>query len=230
MERFRTPIIGAAVVAGVVLIAVFVFASASTPAYACSTQFAPDPTPTPGSLASAQPGYVQDDMGNRHVGLGDQATYTYCPPASGSHYARAGSGPITPRLYGPSDAAIPQGWIHNLEHGALVILYRGDGAGATDVGQQQLLDFFTSFPPDAICGFPAGTVGPLIARFDEMATPFAALVWGRVLPLETFDAAAITAYWDAWGQKTNPECVRPTAAPSATPNPSASVAPSPSAS
>jgi hypothetical protein len=231
-ERFRTPIIIIAVIAVVAVVGGFVFTSASAKAYACSTEFEPAATATPGPLASAQPGYVQEDMGRRHVTIGDSVTYTYCPPASGSHYNRTGSGPITARLYGPADDVIPQGWIHNLEHGGLVILYRGDSEGATDAGQDTLRGFFSTFPNSPVCDFAAGAVGPVIARFDEMVTPYAALVWGRVLPLESFDQAAIMAFWNTFGERTNPEplCARPTPAPSAGPTaPSADPDPSPSA-
>ena len=69
-------------------------------------------------------------------------SFTYCPPASGRHYNASGAGPISPRLYGPDDRVNPQGWIHNLEHGGLVLLYRGDGPGATEDGQAQLRAFF----------------------------------------------------------------------------------------
>ena len=39
---------------------------------------------------------------------------------------------------------------------------------------------------------PKGIVGPVVARFDQMSTPFQAIVWGRVLPLETFDQAQVS--------------------------------------
>ena len=64
----------------------------------------------------------------------------------------------------------------------------------------------------------------VIARFDQMATPFSALVWERVLPLDTFDEDAINEFWTVWGERTNPEqfCQVPSAAPSepASPAPS----------
>jgi hypothetical protein len=55
----------------------------------------------------------------------------------------------------------------------------------------------------------------VIARFDEMATPYAALVWGRVLPLAEFDAAQILEFWQVYGERTNPEpqCAPPSPAP-----------------
>lgn len=240
LERRRGLIIGAVAFVGIALVGTVIFLQASAPAYACSTEWVPTPTATPAAGASAQPGYVEDDMGRKHIATGDPVKYTYCPPASGAHFNASGQGPIPPRLYGPNDATLPQGWIHNLEHGGLVVLYRGDGEGATTAGQAALRDFYDSFPNSPVCNIEPGTIqGPVIARFDEMATPYAALVWGRVLPLDTFDTAAILQFYEVWGEQTNPEplCAAPTptpsagpsAAPSATPvAPAPSVSPSPS--
>ena len=230
MERNRTPIVIVAALAGVVLISVFVFFSASSPAFACTTEWVPSPTPSPAAGASPNPGYVQPDMGRRHVALDEKVTYTYCPPASGSHYNASGAGPIQPRLYGPSDRALPEGWIHNLEHGAMVILYRGRGGdpGVTDAGQAALRALFDGFPVSPVCGIQPGTsTGPVIARFDDMATPYAAMVWGRVLPLDQLDTAQILEFWQVWGERTNPEqqCTAPSAAPSTEPSPATSSGP-----
>ena len=164
-------------------------------------------------------------MGQTHVANGTTVTYTYCPPASGRHYNASGAGPIAPRLYGPDDRVNPEGWIHNIEHGGLVLLYRGDSAGATEAGQAQLRAFFDRYPASPVCGFEAGSsVGPVFARFDEMATPFAALVWGRVLPLEELDEDAILEFDSIYGERTNPEkfCAEPSASPSGSTAPSAS--------
>ncbi len=63
-------------------------------------------------------------------------------------------------------------------------------------------------------------------------TPYAAMVWARVLPLDTLDSAQILAFWQQWGERTNPEaqCAAPSAspatAPSTEPSASASAAPS----
>lgn len=234
MERNRTPIVILAALGGIVLISAFVFASASTPAYACSTEWTPSPTASPAAGASPNPGYVQQDMGRRHTGgIGEKVTYTYCPPASGSHQNVQGAGPIQPRLYGPSDRAIPQGWIHNLEHGAMVILYRGreGDPGITEAGQDVLAALFDEFPASPVCGIQPGTSqGPVIARFDDMATPYAALVWGRVMPLEAIDSAQILEFWQVWGERTNPEaqCQPPSPSPSVETSPETSPAASPS--
>jgi len=235
MERYRTPFVALTAIVGAVLISVFVFFSASAPAYACSTEWVPAPTSSPAAGASANPGYVQPDMGRRHTPLGEKVTYTYCPPASGSHQNASGAGPIQPRFYRSADQALPEGWIHNLEHGAMVILYRGAAGdpGASDEGQSQLAKLFDDFPPSPVCGIQPGTSqGPVIARFDEMATPYAALVWGRVLPLQEFDSAQILEFWRIWGERSHPEpqCAPQTPAPTPPPTTEASPEVSPEAS
>jgi hypothetical protein len=231
MERYRGAIVAAAAIAGVALIAIFVFASASASAYTCTTEWSPQPTASPAAGATPALGYVQPDMGRHHVGVGEKVTYTYCPPASGAHDNASGAGPIAARLYGPNDTAIPDGWVHNLEHGAMVIAYRGrDGdPGITSAGQAELKTLYDSFPPSPVCGIAAGTSqGPVIARFDQMATPYAAILWDRVLPLQTLDTAQILAFWQQWGEKTNPEaqCAAPSASPSAAPSTAPSAEPS----
>jgi hypothetical protein len=232
MERYRTALVVGAVVVGIALLSVFVFLSASQPAYACSNIFTPEPTASPAPGATDNLGYVQPDMGNSHVARGDKVTYTYCAPASGSHYNVPGAGPIAARVYGPTDNVVPQGWIHNLEHGGLVVLYKTTSEGATPAGQARFKDFEAAFPPVASCG-------PVIAPFDQMSTPFQAILWGRVLPLETFDEAKVTAFWEQWGGRTNLEkqfCPTPnqsgaptvSTAPSTSAEPSAAPTPAPS--
>ena len=230
LERYRTLFVVVAAVAGVALLSVFVFASAAQPAYACSTQWTPTPTASPAAGATPALGYVQPDMGRGHLALGEKVTYTYCAPASGLHYNAPGTaGPIVPRVYGPSDSVLPEGWLHNLEHGGLVVLYTGAGSGATPEGQTQLHALYDALPPGPVCGTPTGQVGPVIARFDQMTSPFQAIVWGRVLLLDTLDQAKIIAFWEQWGEKTNPEkqCAAPSATPTGPATP-ASAAPSPS--
>ncbi|HEX6868336.1 MAG TPA: DUF3105 domain-containing protein, partial [Candidatus Limnocylindrales bacterium] len=157
LERYRTILIGVAVIVVVGVVGIGMFAAATQPAFACSNEWVPDPTPTPAADAAPQPGYPQPDMGQGHVGNGTAITYTYCPPASGRHFNGTQTGPISARVYGPSDTVNPQGWIHNLEHGALILLYRGDSEGATDAGQQAMREFFDSYPASPVCGFQPGT-------------------------------------------------------------------------
>src|SRR5436305_1985963 len=133
-------------------------------------------------------------MGNTHQ-AGPPFTYTYCPPASGNHYNAQGLGPIQPRVYKPDDKVGPPNWVHNLEHGALVVLYRPDSPGASAAGQQAFKSFYDSFPPSPICKVPAGVISPVIAPFDQMPHAFAALVWGRVLYLDQWDPDTVLRFY-----------------------------------
>jgi Protein of unknown function (DUF3105) len=226
-QRYRTIILGAAILSLLAVVAAGLVSTATQPAFACSNVWVPDPTQTPAEGASPQPGYVQPDMGAAHVPVGTKITYTYCAPASGRHYAPPAA-PIPARLYGPDDALIPQQWIHNLEHGGLLVLYRD-----ADADQASLRTLFDAVPPSPVCGFEPGgqSPGPVIARFQDMAWPYAALVWDRVLPLETLDQQAIIDFYATWGEKTNPEllCTPPSASPPSSVEPTSSVAPSASA-
>ncbi len=226
VERHRTALIGFVVVAVIGVVGIVGLGGAAAPAWACSTVWTAPQTPAPAPGATPRLGYVQDDLGRGHIGVGEVQRYPICPPASGKHVNQTTEGPISPRVYGPDDDARPQGWIHNLEHGGMVILYRcadGSGGGCDDTGQAALRDLFATFPPGPVCGTPAGSVGPVMARFDEMATPYTALIWGQILPLETLDREQIVAFWNQQGERTNPEalCARPT------PTPPPTLAPSP---
>jgi len=228
-ERYRRLLVAAAIVAVVAVVGAGLVSSATRAAYECSSVWVPDPTPAPAEGASAQPGYVQPDMGHVHVATGTQIKYTYCPPASGRHFNATGVGPIRAQLYGPEDAVVPEGWIHNLEHGALVVLYRDPTADQT-----ALKALFDAVPNSPVCGFEPGgqSPGPLVARFADMAWPYAALVWDRVLPLETVDQQAILDFYAMFGEKTNPEmlCTPPSAQPSGAPSSSATPSAVPSTS
>jgi hypothetical protein len=246
LERYRGWILtGAVLVIGGLLFA-FVLMGATAKSYSCSTIWEPDPTPEPTAGQSPRLGYVQRDMGTTH-NPPVPTRYSLCPPASGPHFAGSGIGPMQPRVYEPDDFVQPQGWIHNLEHGAIVILYRGgEGAEAvTDAGQAALRELWDNFPNSPICGYPRGNAnaGVVVARFDEMNWPYAAIVWDRVLPLESLDTDLIYEFWATEGERTNPENFCPdkprtsptpvpsdSAAPSGSVEPSGSAAPSPSAS
>ncbi|HUP54772.1 MAG TPA: DUF3105 domain-containing protein, partial [Methylomirabilota bacterium] len=141
----------------------------------------------------------------------------------------AGAGPIRAQVYGPDDTVVPQGWIHNLEHGALVVLYRDPTADQT-----ALKSLFDAVGPSPVCGIAPGgqSPGPLVARFKDMSWPYAALVWDRILPLETVDQQAILDFYAKYGEQTNPEklCTPPSAQPSAAPSGSAAPSAGPTAS
>ncbi len=236
-ERYRSwiVIVGGAVI--IVAAVAFLFVSPAAGGYECSTLMTPAPSAAAAPGASAPIGQPQPDMGREHVPVGSAVRYTYCPPASGNHYNQPPQGPIPPKFYGPDETTVPQGWVHNLEHGALVVLYSCKGGCPDDATLAQLKAFAdpSTFPPSPVCKFPAGTnVAPIVTRFDDMTTKFAGLVWNRVLFQDTLDTNQLLAFYEEWGERTNPElqCTAPSPSPSggASPvaSPASSAAPSPS--
>lgn len=237
-ERYRGTLLGLVAVGAVVLVGGFVVVQANSKAYACSTETIPAAPGGPLPNGSPAPlGQVQPDQGRDHILAPVAQRYTACPPASGDHYS-AVDGPIQARYYSPDDATLPQGWIHNLEHGGLVVLYNCGKGACDDATQKALQAFYQTFPNSPLCGIPKGTIGPVIARFDEMKAPIAALLWGRVLFQDKLDTAQILEYFATQAELKNPEqqCARPTATPatpttSANPStPASSAGPAPSTS
>jgi hypothetical protein len=113
-----------------------------------------------------------------HVPEGSAIDYRNNPPASGPHY------PVWLRWqeYG---SPIARGyWVHNLEHGGIVVLYRPDAPAAVVAS---LTAAFRSIPVDPACGHPRALLvpDPLIPRLT------AAVAADYVLLSDTVDAQAI---------------------------------------
>lgn len=244
LERNRNRLLWALGGAAFLLVGALAVLNFTTPAYACTNLFEPTPAPswiapssapvasgaTPAPAATPPaPGYVQPDMGAIHVPIGDRVRYVNCPPASGKHYEAPG-GPIRAALYGPNDATLPQGWIHNLEHGGVALLYKCPGPACDEAGQAALSTLYAKWPNSPVCQVPPGNQTPVITRFDDMAWPYAVLVWDVILPLQTLDEAAIFDFYARQGERFNPEkvCAPPTPTPRPTPTaaPTGTAAPS----
>ena len=248
LERNRTRLLWAGgIIVFLVLIFVGLILPSITPAYECANTFDPSPAPswtppptaplasgaTPAPAATAPaPGFVQPDMGHNHVDVGTRVKYQWCPPASGRHYFSTGQGPIAGGFYAQGDKTIPEGWVHNLEHGAIVLLYKCPGDGCTDAGESAMQSMLARWPNSPVCNTPPGSLTPVITRFDDMPYPYAAIVWDMVLPLQTLDEKAIFDFYAAYGEQFNPEklCTAPSASPGATPTAApATASPAPTA-
>ena len=92
-----------------------------------------------------------------HVAEGSAVTYRNNPPASGPHY------PVWARYQAYTAAVARPYWVHNLEHGAIVLVHRPDAAAATVAS---LNDTFRALPNDSQCGNPRALLTPdaLLAR------------------------------------------------------------------
>ncbi len=174
-------------------------ASASTApaASAPAASAAPTPTPAPTPLL----GFPTSDLGREHTAQGASVRFDYCPPASGRHY-NLGSGlaPLARRFYEPDVNFPPQHWIHNLEHGYTVILYRGDPGAAALEELRRVMD--EASPSDwnlTNCGTGVDNK-VIVIRFDDMdpGVNCAAVSWDRALLQEQLDADELIAFAEQW--------------------------------
>ncbi len=215
LDRYRSIILGVGALAVVVVIGGFLLFMSSRPAYACETVWSPNAQEQPSDGSS---GATQSDMGRSHIDTGEFQRYPLCPPASGPHYNQPAA-PIDAKYYGPNDKVIPQQYIHNLEHGGIVVLYSCPDGDCSEADQDGLKAIVANLPNSPVCNIPPGNEWPVVARFDDMPHRYAALVWDRVLYQDTLNTDEMYAFWTSQGERTNPElqCAPPSPSPSPEP-------------
>ena len=114
--------------------------------------------------------------------------YSTNPPTSGPHY------PIW-AAFQTYPTPVPQGfYVHDLEHGAIVITY--NCPQGCDAELAQLAAFLDARPVDPLCTPPV--------KFRHVVTPdphldvrFAASAWGWALKSKCFDLAVLGPFMDA---------------------------------
>jgi len=118
------------------------------------------------------PGAVDvENEGWSHVQEGAAITWRHNPPASGPHY------PVWAR-YAIHDKVVARGyWVHNLEHGAVVLLYRPDAQADAIAALKQA---YAGLPDDPSCG-TAGAKRALLTPDPLLPTPVAAVAANAVL-------------------------------------------------
>lgn len=116
-----------------------------------------------------------------HRTNGSPIVWNHNPPASGPHYffwAR----------YQRHSAEVPVGyWLHNVEHGAVVLLYR------PEVPSEQiaaLASVYDALPNDPNCGHRLA----LMTADSTLPTPIAAVAANFVLSSQCVDADALDAF------------------------------------
>ena len=82
------------------------------------------------------------------------------------------------------DEVADENWVHNLEHGGVVILHNCDGCPEIDEIEQWSETL------------PAGTV--LVSPYAALSTQFAAVSWGRRLLTDCADTSALQAFYDSF--------------------------------
>jgi hypothetical protein len=157
----------------------------------CPTDGAQPYSPSP-PLANASPviGQVIPEMPHFHVSAGTPVDYDHNPPTSGCHWSSDGA-PASPGVY--DQPVPPEAWVHNLEHGYIVVLY--DCPSGCPAVVTALEKWLTTLPPD-----PAGQglipyAKLLVTPYHGMPTPFAVLSWDYYLPLAAFDIGQVEAFY-----------------------------------
>ena len=121
--------------------------------------------------------------GRQHVAEGSEVEHKANPPASGDHY------PVWSR-YGVFEEPVNPGyWVHNLEHGAIVLLYT-----CTDDCEQVRADIngvYASLPDGAF-----GEVKLLATPYDgDFGSRFMLIAWNWQEPFDEFDAGRIERFY-----------------------------------
>ena len=131
------------------------------------------------------PGVPVPNEGAEHVAVGAPLTYRSNPPSSGPHYA--GTAP-----WSFSEAAVSPGlWVHNLEHGGIVLLYKCPQDCRELRGQ--LRGLYDKLRPSQL-----GYVKLLVAPDDAIEGRIVALAWDRRDTLESFDEDRLRRFYDAF--------------------------------
>jgi hypothetical protein len=141
----------------------------------------PAPLPAQPSVACALSVTSVPSEGWVHVAVGSTINYAHNPPASGPHY------PVWAH-WGIHTSAVPRGyWVHNLEHGGIVFLYRPDAPSAV---VSALTDTFRALPNDPTCGHPRALLTP----DPQIMTPIAVVAANWVLSGDCVDPQAIVSF------------------------------------
>ncbi len=143
-----------------------------------------DLPPTAGS-SCATTEQSQPNDGHGHTANDcDPVTYATNPPSSGTHYPDW-------TVYKTYATPVPWGFlVHDLEHGAVVIVYNCPDGCPAEVAQAQA--FIDSLPPDPGCGgAPRKVVLPPDPTLDVR---WAAAAWTWTLRAPCFDRSAFAAF------------------------------------
>ncbi len=142
-------------------------------------------------------------MPAQHVPVGTMIQWDSNPPSSGPHF------PIW-AAYQAYASPVPRGYyVHDLEHGAIVLLYNcalaAEAGGAIDCAtiQSQLQQVSDALPDDPICtaADDGVRVRTVITPDPLLDVPVAAAAWGWTYRAGCFDLATLVAFAKAhYGQ------------------------------
>jgi hypothetical protein len=122
--------------------------------------------------------------GRDQVSAGAAITYQHYPPASGPYYPEV-------IQYGLYEMDVPEGyWVHVLERGGIVFLYKCQGE--CSALKKQIGDLLDTVPLSK-----HNTAKLVIVPYPNMPHLITAVAWDVQMPLDRFDALLLTAFYAA---------------------------------
>jgi hypothetical protein len=136
-------------------------------------------------------GQAVDEMPHNHVAPPAKVTYLHDPPTSGCHYNLGyGQAPVTAGAY---DRVVePERWVHNLEHGYIVVLYNCPSGCASEFGQ--LRTWLKGLSNDSTAGVQYPKV--LILPETTMKAHFAVVCWDWYDPMDQLSISEVQKFFD----------------------------------
>ena len=127
-----------------------------------------------------------------HVPIGTPITWASNPPTSGDHF------PIWAKWDRTYDDLARGAWLHNAEHGGIVLAYRCDAGCETAI--TLLADIARTLPDDPHCESPVRHRALVVAD-PELPddNTIAAIVWGSYYIAECVDADALREFAVTYG-------------------------------
>jgi Protein of unknown function (DUF3105) len=126
-----------------------------------------------------------------HIDPSTQWTYKSYPPTNGPHYSVAGSAPVP---WGTVDNLVEGQFVHNLEHGGIVILYNcPSGSDCTSL-KNSLTNYVQNLAPNEPTFNEAKIVMTPYSR--GMQKKIALVAWKYIEFLDAYDQNAITQFYE----------------------------------
>ena len=145
----------------------------------------PTPTPIPSPTLTPPPTeYAVPDEGRFHIEVGTAADYAHFPPSSGSHYGQI------PDWGFYRDPVPPEYFVHNLEHGGIVILY--NCPTACPDSEKVFVTLLNSAPAETTFN----EVKILVSPNAKIDSPVIALAWGWELDLPQTDLDLLLGFYN----------------------------------
>lgn len=125
-------------------------------------------------------------LASPHIPEGSPTSYNSNPPSSGPHY------PVWAN-FKEFDVPIDDGYlVHSLEHGAVALLYKCDGAACPPV-LDALRKIRDGLKTDPLCD-PSIRVRVVIAPYPKLDRPVAAAAWGWTYKADCVDVPTLTQF------------------------------------